>query len=101
MTQKTLNHYVDTFNPSVKVGDQVMLISKYDENSGSETWHIRVTQDGISGNMDATQKRFHGWRGTTNIISITAHGLRQVIKVVNNGDSQRVTVGKDLHPDWA
>lgn len=104
MTQKTLRHYIDGAHSEVKVGDEVVLVECYDSNSGTTRWQIRIAPDGIGGNMDDSVKRFHGWRGTTNNVSITAHGLRRVIKVTDKEDDyevyQKVTVGPDLHPDW-
>lgn len=104
MKQKTLRHYTDGAHPEVKVGDEVVLVERYDSNSGTTQWQIRNAPDGIGGNLDYSVKRFHGWRGTTNNISITAHGLRRVIKVTDKEDDyevyQKVTVGPDLHPDW-
>ena len=108
MTQKTLRHYTDGSyigsGPEVKVGDEVILIERYDINKGTTQWQICFAPDGIGGNMDGNIKRYHGWRGTTNNISITAHGLRKVIKVRNSDSDydvyQTVTVGHDLHPDW-
>lgn len=108
MTQKTLWHYTDGAHigsgPEVKVGDEVVLIERYDINNQTTQWQIRIAPDGIGGNMNDSIKRYHGWRGTTNNISITAHGLRRVIKVTDKEDDyevyQKVTVGPDLHPDW-
>ena len=109
MRQKTLNHYTDgglfTCDP-VKVGDGVVLVERYNESNGRTSWDIRRAPQGIGGNLDPQAKRFHGWRGTTDGISITAHGLRRVVKVSQHGEPceygsyQRVTVGPDLHPDW-
>ena len=111
MTQKTLRHYTDGAHigsgPEVKVGDEVILIERYDINEGTTQWQIRLAPDGVPGNSDSRVKRYHGWRGTTNDISITAHGLRRVVKVAQYGEPceygsyQRVTVGPDLHPDLA
>lgn len=108
MKQKTLRHYTDGARigsgPEVKVGDEVVLVERYDSNSGTTQWQIRNAPDGIGGNMDDSVKRFHGWRGSYNNVSITAHGLRKVIKVMDKEDGyefyQNVTVGADLHPDW-
>ena len=108
MTQKTLRHYTDGahigWGPEVKIGDEVILVERFDVNRGLTQWQLRIAPDGIGGNMDGSFKRYHGWRGTTNDISITAHGLRRVIKVRDSDSDydvyQTVTVGPDLHPDW-
>ena len=110
MTQKTFRHYTDGahigWGHPVKVGDTVILIERYDINRGDTQWQLRIAPDGIGGNSDNNIKRYHGWRGTTNNVSITAHGLRRVIKVRDSDPDktfvvyQTVTVGPDLHPDW-
>ena len=110
MTQKTFRHYTDGahigWGPEVKIGDEVILVERYDINHGDTQWQIRLAPDGVPGNSDSHVRRYHGWRGTTNNISITAHGLRRVIKVRDNDNDkdfdvyQIVTVGADLHPDW-
>lgn len=105
MTQKTLKRFVPYDNEAfcVKVGEKVMLVEKTNELSGDIWWEIvRNSDDGISGNMNAEIKRYHGWRGTTSNIGTYAHGLRQVIKaseLVEDSDGkwyQKITVGKDL-----
>ena len=108
MRQKTFRHYTDGahigWGPEVKIGDEVILVERFDINRGLTQWQLRIAPDGIGGNMDGNYKRYHGWRGTTNNISITAHGLRKVIKVRDSSSDydvyQTVTVGPDLHPDW-
>jgi len=54
----------------------------------------------VGGNSDPAIKRFHGWRGTTNDIHVSAHGERIVQKIRNlkNGDIA-VTVGPDVRSD--
>ena len=107
--QKTLKNSTDftCSSPIFKVGEEVVLVKRYDERTGCASWDIRRAPQGIGGNLDPQAKRFHGWRGTTDGISITAHGLRRVIKVSQHGEPgeygscQRVTVGSDLRPDLA
>lgn len=105
--QKTLKNYFDYLDPVFEVGEEVVLVERYSESTGRSTWVIRRAPQGIGGNLDPQAKRFHGWRGTTDGISITAHGLRRVIKVSQHGEPceygsyQRVTVGPDLRPDLA
>lgn len=83
-----------------RVGNRVVLVSMeyIGPNSPGKTNHYLVfDENGVPGNMDTTIKRRHGWRGTTNDVSVTAHGLREIIKI-STGRSGRVsvTVGKDL-----
>lgn len=102
MTQKTFNT-----NLSVSVGDEVILIGYSREGSGTEWFDIRQhSGSGVSGNLDTNQKRYHGWRGTTNGIAKYAYGVRKVTKVLDLGEDDfgekvyKVTVSKDIHPDW-
>lgn len=117
MNQKTFI----TENP-VSVGDLVILFERSNINSGSSKWDcIPWGGEGIEGNLNPHIKRYHGWRGTTNNVSIDAYGLRKVKKVIpmyydfdydiHYLDTKtditdvyiyvwKVTVGKDLHPEW-
>lgn len=98
-----------------EVGTDVLLLHVVDENRPStDFWRIRPTAhqpaaqtDGMPGNQDSAITRFHGWRGTTNGRSVTAHGVRTIVSVDparRTSDFDRtvcvVTVGDDLHPDW-
>lgn len=108
MKQKTLKVFINEFDFNLTrplcVGEEVMLIEKYNENTNKSWWDLRRC-DGIGGNIDSNIKKYHGWRGTTNNIGIYAHGLRKVIRASelmqdSDGDYfQKVTVGKDLKPD--
>ena len=90
----------------IKPGDEYILIEKRNVNTGLEWFElIRHTGEGVPGNLNSALTRYHGWRGTTNNVARYAHGVRKVIKVSdieNDGtdDYIKVTVGKDLHPDW-
>lgn len=55
--------------------------------------------DGVPGNSNRNICRFHGWRGTSNDISVTALGARKITKIRTrkNGDIS-FTVGDDLNP---
>lgn len=105
MRQKTFTYEPDYTTPAVKVGDEVVLV-EYNNVLKDTTWWLPwVAPNGISGNMDPSVKRFHGWRGTTNDVAVYAHGLRKVLKVTSKvnerGDTVlKVTVGRDLHPEW-
>ena len=87
-----------------RVGQEVILIGRENVMRGGEEFTIINALEGIGGNMDSNVKRFHGWRGTTNDIALYAHGLRKITKVesVDLGADYgyKITVGKDLHPDW-
>lgn len=89
------------WNPVFKVGDEVVLVivNGWDDR---DRYEIRIAPNGIGGNMDRSVKRFHGWRGTTNNISVTAMGRREIkkIRTLKNG-TVAVTVGPDLDPDEA
>lgn len=67
-----------------------------------DQWGLRFGEDGIPGNSNHEITRYHGWRGTTNDVSISAHGYREIVAIreLKNGDIA-VTVGPDLRPDAA
>lgn len=98
-----------------KIGTEVLLLHIVDENRPStDFWQIRPTAhqpaaqtDGTPGNQNLAVTRFHGWRGTTNGRSVTAHGVRAIVSVnpaLRTSEFDRtvcvVTVGDDLHPEW-
>ena len=99
MRQKTFTiDFHPRFNP--REGDEAILVCNTDTSTGDETWYLHLG-DGVPGNSDASVKRYHGWRGTTANISKDAFGLRRVEKVTRTKDGKiKVTVGRDLHPDW-
>lgn len=105
MRQKTFTYIPHWESEIPKVGDEVVLVEITNNLKGWIKWEPRVAPEGIPGNMDSKVKRFHGWRGTTDDVAIYAHGLRQVTKitpagVIDGSQAYKVTVGKDLHPEW-
>ena len=106
-TQKTLYIREDDYEydavPAFGVGDEVILVERYDTSNCQRDYYIVPHEGhGIPGNMDASICRYHGWRGETNNISRTAHGVRRIRSMEYdwNRDALRVVVGPDLHPDW-
>lgn len=111
MRQKTLKIHIDEacgfpcdITKPLSLGERVMLVEKYDESTG-KSWYTLCRSEGISGNVDPSIKKYHGWRGTTSGIATFAHGLREVIRADEPveatddfGYYQKVTVGKDLKP---
>jgi hypothetical protein len=93
---------LDTFRwGTPKVGEEVILVK-----DGGEWFVIprKKVPNGIGGNLDSSQKRYHGWRGTTDNVSLYAYGVRRVEKVEMIkeafGCEAFVTLSEDLHPDW-
>ena len=105
MRQKTFKQYRDY--AMLNEGDIVVLVSYEDLMTGEEWW--RAIPDyghhGIPGNLNADICCYHGWRGTTNDVSMHAHGCRKIIKISDEQwDKDRhsyckITVGPDLKPD--
>ena len=104
MNQKTfkVSSWDLGFEPTV--GQEVVLVSHENTMSGQESFIIKIAPEGIPGNMDHTVKQFHGWRGTYNDIATYAHGLRKITKItpvdLGTDYGYKITVGKDLHPEW-
>lgn len=86
---------------SLTVGTEYIVTEKTDTTTGT-VWHElrEPTPGGIPGNMDASIRRYHGWRGTTNNVSTYALGLRKVeaVTTYKNG-SVKVTMSDDLLPN--
>ena len=113
MRQKTFCMYDEDVymwhHSRLKVGDEVILIERKREGSDSSSWICELYKgEGIGGNANPEIKRYHGWRGTSYGVAYYAHGVRKVIKVESLFDDtlksvvigQKITVGKDLHPEW-
>ena len=67
----------------IEAGDKVMVLEKHNENTGV-TWYTvskSHAEIGYPGNMDHNERRFHGWRGTTDNVSTTACGVYEVLSV--------------------
>lgn len=100
MRQKTfVIDHTTRFTPCE--GDEAILVCRTDIRTGYETWCLYRDEGGVPGNMNYSVKRYHGWRGTTANISVDAFGLRRVERISKTKDGNiKVTVGRDLHPDW-
>lgn len=104
-SQKTL--YRESYDcQDLKIGDEVILLEKRWVNEDAVRWdYAPHAGHGIGGNMNSSIKRYHGWRGTTNGISTTAHGVRKVLSIEESPhkdyrDRVKIVLGPDLHPDW-
>jgi hypothetical protein len=94
------NAVYSTYETKYKIGNHAMLVSRENLKTEEKKFFLKFDDDGISGNSDHTIKRYHGWRGTTDDISITAHGLRKITKIKKLKNGQiAITVGSDLTPD--
>lgn len=95
-------------NTEYAVGTEVILCSQNREGSSKDFYYCVAHKGaGIGGNLDHTQTRYHGWRGTTDGVERYAHGVRKVTRVVELGLNMesgeyewKITVGADLHPEW-
>lgn len=70
-------------------------------NTNAKWYRLTPGDDsGVPGNMDRNVRRYHGWRGTTNDISVDACGVHVVtdIQIYKNGNF-KITLGPDLKPD--
>ena len=98
---------------AINVGAMALLYSVTDVSPdalrrGGNTERFHLTFDaedvehGMAGNSNRAIRRFHGWRGTTNDRSVTALGVRRVVRIreLKNGQVA-VTVGRDLKPNDA
>lgn len=94
---------VDEFeyeNGKIAIGNIYTVVEKTNVNTG-KTWRELIPGDHpVGGNMDQTITRYHGWRGTTNNISVYAEGVRKItdITTYTNGNL-KIVLGKDLKAD--
>ena len=105
-TQKTfyIQNFYQDLNSLYHVGDKFILVeTTRDTHDGDivSSWSLAQDEGGIGGNLNRDIKRYHGWRGTSFGRAVYAHGLRKITRVKPVDDfTLKVTVGKDLHPDW-
>lgn len=97
----------------LSIGDEVILIELSDDKKGTVEYEVvRHDGRGVKGVGEDTSTKYHGWRGSSHNISTFAHGVRQITSVgemfersvrhfTNKQKVYKVTVGDDLHPDWA
>ena len=72
--------YKDIGGTEINVGDAVLVYSRENLMTGKSEWGLRkdFAETGYPGNMDSSVRCYHGWRGTTNNVSVTAHGVYKV-----------------------
>lgn len=99
MRQKTIVMELEE-RLTVEVGERYILVERIYEKDGKSYFHLAPDFGGIPGNMNRNIRRYHGWRGTTNNVATYAHGLREITSIRPKNGQFRVTVGKDLHPEW-
>lgn len=90
----------EAISEGYKAGDKVLVLQKEDLNDGFEWYTLSKTyaETGYPGNIDHNEFRFHGWRGTTNNISVMACGVYEIKKVQELEDYRvKVTLGRK---DW-
>ena len=95
-------HYLD-YGEKLFTDTEYIVIEKENVRTGEKSYRlVSDISEGISGNMDASEKRYHGWRGTTNDVQSTALGVMRITNMIplKNGKN-RITLSKDLHPEWA
>jgi len=85
----------------VRVGDEgtyTVVGRIYNDDGEFETVSLDTHPEGIPGNMDRSERRIHGWRGTTNDISTYAQGWRRVLSIEQpkRGKGWIVTLSNDL-----
>lgn len=97
----------DMFSFRTNGGDGITTGGVYavaeEENvmTGEKRYIFKNADSGFAGNMDSSDKRYHGWRGTTNDWHREALGVFEVLSIERQKNGRlKVTLSKDLHPDW-
>lgn len=90
----------DWYYSDLDVGYYCVLVKSYNILTGILKYSLHPDEGGIRGNMNPAIKAYHGWRGTTNNITIEAKGLRLIMaKHICKNGSVRVWLSRDLLPD--
>ena len=77
-----------------KPGDRV-LVALFEDFANRGEWYDAIKEyadTGYPGNLDPNIRRFHGWRGTTNNIAVTACGVYVIKDVKRLDDYGRVRI---------
>lgn len=87
----------------VKPGKKCMLVRRTNIMSGKEWYNICPTENGFE-NLNSVWL-YHGDCGTAYDVARFAYGLREILAVEVlkddiDGRVLRVTLSKDLHPEW-
>mgnify|MGYP003394374848 CR=1 FL=1 len=79
-------HIWDWHQTKYAVGNQAVLVSS--TQFGRSQYHLYFDLDGVPGNSDASIRRTEGWRGTTDDVSVDAHGVvkNKKIRKLKNGN---------------
>lgn len=80
----------------IKQGDPVLVCSRTNIVTGKSYYELmpQYAESGYPGNMDRSIRKFHGWRGTTNDISVDALGVYAVKTVERNGGKLKIVLNK-------
>lgn len=93
------NDDYDYAETSLAIGSIGVLYSRKKVGK-RKTMHFKLSDEGISGNSNSNIKRYHGWRGTTNDVSIDAFGQREIVGYREVDSKVLLYLSDDLHPDW-
>lgn len=93
--------YYPEYNSYPEVGHEYVVTEHENIMTGYRTYKFRPdTTQGVPGNVDWNDKRFHGWRGTTSNIAVRALGVRRVLKMTEQKNGRtRIVLSDDLVPD--
>ena len=83
----------------LRVGSPALLISRYNEETGAESWHLcfgeKAVEEGYPGNANHSVRRFHGWRGTSYGTAVYAHGVHRITSINQLPDGGlKIKIGK-------
>lgn len=76
--------------PEYRIGNPALLVSKTNvspnairagENVPVFSLRFDCVADGMGGNSNSNIKLHSGWRGTTNDVSVSAHGVVKIVKI--------------------
>lgn len=85
----------------LNVGNVYAVAKEENTMNGEKRYIFKSADCGFAGNMDSSIKRYHGWRGTSNDWEREALGVFEVLNIERQKNGKlKVTLGKDLHPDW-
>ena len=86
---------------SIKIGSKKVVFSIEDVGPNSDGKIVYDFRSGpVPGNSDRTITRYHGWRGTSDDISVEALGERRIKKITElKSGIVAVKFGRDISPD--
>ena len=85
----------------IGVGETYAVAEEENLLTGEKRYIFKEPDTGFAGNLDHTERYYHGWRGTTDNWHRMALGVFEVLSITEQKNGKYcIKLSKDLHPEW-